>query len=111
MEIQLLDFMDPFACISRNKDIQITVGLPIHEDKGVVKHTRYPLQGKDKLGEYQVVRKYNEFKQLRDILLEQYPGFYIPPLPPKKNQISFDFNLNRRHRMLQGFCDRVAEIE
>jgi hypothetical protein len=41
----------------------------------------YNIKGNDKLGEYDILRRYNEFFALREVLLQRWPGIYIPPIP------------------------------
>ena len=47
-------------------------------------HVVYKLKGTDKLGDFDIQRRYNEFYVLRGVLVKRYPAFYIPPVPPKK---------------------------
>ena len=47
-------------------------------------HVVYKLKGTDKLGEFDIQRRYNEFYVLRGVLVKRFPAFYIPPVPPKK---------------------------
>jgi nicotinic acid mononucleotide adenylyltransferase len=51
---------------------------------GIKKHVTYKVMGKDSQGDIEVWRRYKEFLKLRHFLNERWPGFYIPPLPPKK---------------------------
>lgn len=42
------------------------------------------LQVKGEEGEYAVPRRFSDFVVLREILKENWPGVFIPPLPPKQ---------------------------
>jgi len=44
----------------------------------------YSIQGKDNLGPFSGDRRYNHFYVLRNKLCENWPGVYIPSIPPKK---------------------------
>jgi hypothetical protein len=44
--------------------------------------------GEDDNGQFEVQRRYKEFFILRACLTERFPGFYVPPLPPKKKMVS-----------------------
>jgi hypothetical protein len=60
--------------------------------------------------DYMVRRRFNDFMWLRTLLVKEYPGFYIPPLPEKGVKRSFDEGyLLERMKGLQIFLDQVAE--
>lgn len=40
-------------------------------------------KGSDNNGEFEVIRRYSDFTKLRTMLVQKWPGCYIPPLPPK----------------------------
>lgn len=40
--------------------------------------------------DYVVRRRFNDFVWLRETLVKEYPGWYIPPLPLKGVKRSFD---------------------
>jgi len=46
--------------------------------------TKFSIQGTDQKGAFKVTRRYSDFDQIRSTLMIQWPGLYIPPLPPKK---------------------------
>lgn len=47
---------------------------------------------------------------LRDTLVKEYPGFYIPPLPFKGVKRSFEEGyVSERQNQLQIFLDQAAE--
>lgn len=47
-------------------------------------HTTYTIAGIDDEGPFEGARRYNDFHALRDHLARNWPGVYIPPIPPKK---------------------------
>ena len=48
------------------------------------KKIMYTIQGSDSKGHFQVTRRYNEFFILRSILVDRWPGFYVPKIPAKQ---------------------------
>ena len=48
------------------------------------KHIIYKVFGSDSSGAFESTRRYNDFLALRTIMCSQWPGCYIPKLPPKK---------------------------
>ena len=47
-------------------------------------HTTYTVRGRDNDGEFEGTRRYNDFHIVRDHLVKNWPGCYVPPVPPKK---------------------------
>lgn len=47
-------------------------------------HTDYKITGNDKVGEFEITRRYREFDALRTTLRKRWVGFYIPGIPLKK---------------------------
>ena len=47
-------------------------------------HIKYTVFGFDKLGKFEIFRRYSDFAVLREIFVERWPGLYIPPLPGKR---------------------------
>lgn len=48
-----------------------------------IKYTVYLIKGSDNLGSFEVLRRYNDFYELRIALMKKWPGCYIPPIPEK----------------------------
>lgn len=44
---------------------------------------QYTVFGLDRLGKFEVFRRYSDFAALRDLFADRFPGMYVPPLPPK----------------------------
>ena len=60
--------------------------------------------------DYVVRRRFNDFVWLRETLVKEYPGCYIPPLPIKGVKRSFDDSyVADRQNFLQIFLDQAAE--
>ena len=51
-------------------------------------HIKYTVVGFDADGEFTEARRFREFNNLRDILVQRWPGIYIPALPEKKLVVS-----------------------
>mgnify|MGYP001560468883 FL=1 len=51
-------------------------------------HVAYMVKGKDRLGDFEVIRRYSQFAGFREILITRLMGLYIPPMPPKKKLVS-----------------------
>lgn len=47
-------------------------------------HTGYKIKGVDKVGEFEIIRRFREFLALRNTLRRRWVGFYVPGIPPKK---------------------------
>ena len=54
---------------------------------------QYTVFGVDRLGRFEIFRRYSDFAVLRDLFVDRFPGMYVPPLPPKQtlgtNKIEF----------------------
>ena len=67
-------------------------------------HTTYKIQGTDKSGEFDIVRRYREFFALRNSLRRRWVGFYVPGIPPKKPIGNKDeITVNERWYLLNKF--------
>jgi len=62
-------------------------------------------------GVVSVSRRYSDFVWLRDCLCKQFPGMFIPPLPPKKLWGNFEELFVEERRVdLERFCNRIEQI-
>jgi hypothetical protein len=68
-----------------NENVKISIEF---HSKYKGKHIIYRVFGSDPNGEYESQRRYNDFLTLRVILVSQWPGCYIPKLPPKKRIVN-----------------------
>lgn len=48
------------------------------------KHIIYKISGSDISGPFESHRRYSDFLSLRTAMISQWPGCFIPKLPPKK---------------------------
>lgn len=61
---------------------------------------------------YKVERRFNDFFWLRERLLQDYPGQFIPPIAKKTGGRSFEESfLKRRQDTLQQFLDCISDHE
>lgn len=62
-------------------------------------HVVYEIYGHDKHGAFSGVRRYNHFHALKNALAANYPGLYVPGIPPKKTvgNKDVDFIVERRY--------------
>ena len=72
-------------------EIELSVGEPIVVKSGLSEHHSYPVTGRDSLGEIEVNRRFNNFFDFRAMLIQRFPGLYIPPVP-KKTGLSASHN-------------------
>jgi hypothetical protein len=47
-------------------------------------HTVYKICGQDPEGQFEALRRFKDFLMLRSALVKDWPGCYIPQLPPKQ---------------------------
>lgn len=74
-------------------------------------YTVYDVNGNDKDGIFSVKRRFSDFFELRARLLENWPGFFIPPLPEKQNtgNMNVDF-IKYRQSLLDHFMQRCGRM-
>lgn len=77
------------------------------DPKSVGGHTVYSMKGKDKTGEFEVVRRYKEFLAFREMLTKSYPGFYVPPVPEKVAKKMDDKVVQERAYLLNRFMEKL----
>lgn len=71
-------------------------------------YTLYIVEGRYNEKSFTVERKYRDFLMLREILANNWPGFFIPPIPPKKTFGSKEEGfLKMRMKFLQQFFNRI----
>jgi sorting nexin-4 len=65
----------------------------------------YKITGVDNEGYFTGNRRYNEFYLLRQVLIQNFPGIYIPAVPGKKvvGNKDFKFILERRYYLERFF--------
>lgn len=70
------------AVLSNEEKVKIVNTITTNQSGG--KHTDYKVMGRWRDEQFIIIRRYKEFNLLRKRLEERWPGFYIPPIPPKK---------------------------
>ncbi|CAD8139100.1 unnamed protein product [Paramecium pentaurelia] len=94
-----------------NLGIEVQVCDPIVKKDGLKNYVVYTLKGSDKDGQFEVVRRFNEFDCFRTTLQIRWPGCYIPPLPIKKPVGNMDQKfIDERMHYLNLFMMKMATI-
>lgn len=97
--------------IEYDPNAKIKVSDPENTSTGIGGHTEYKLKGKDTDGEFDFNRRYKEFYALRNILTKNWPGFYIPAIPPKvKIGKMEDDVVQERCYLFNRFMKDISEI-
>lgn len=70
----------------------VQVGEPSLVEDRVGKHAVYVVrvsctQGQDGIGSFEASRRYNDFLNLRNKLVESWPGVIVPPIPRKQVRV------------------------
>jgi hypothetical protein len=73
---------DPAQVSAFEDDLNVNYMVTNPDDKNG--HVEYRVKGKDRLGEWEGARRYTHFFLLHEVLVQRWPGFYLPWLPPKK---------------------------
>ena len=70
---------------------------------------KYVVTGVDDEGEFRVVRRYKEFAQLHESLIERWPGCFVPGVPPKDpiNNKNADF-VEKRRQLLERYMKELS---
>ena len=69
----------------------------------------YNCYGEDEKGEWEGVRRYNNFFKLHEELQKRWPGVPIPNIPPKKTIGNKDVKfINERRFYLERFLKKMA---
>jgi PX domain len=108
---------DTFTQVQQAKALSagITVCVGNHKEKDggtfKKKYTVYEVSGTDKSKEFRVDRRYSDFFALRNKLVENWPGYFIPPIPEKKStgNLEKEFVEMRQH-MLNHFMARCGKM-
>jgi len=93
--------------------IIVTVGNHKEKDGGTFKkkYTVYEVSGTDKNNYFKVERRFSDFFALRIKLVENWPGFFIPPIPEKKSTGNLDKDfVEMRQHMLNHFMIRCGKL-
>ena len=66
---------------------QSVTAFKVTNPQKIGKTVKYTVSGRDSEGDFEVIRRYNEFDALRTVLSIRWPGCYIPFIPEKKLDI------------------------
>mmetsp|Transcript_104958 Transcript_104958/g.146343 ORF Transcript_104958/g.146343 Transcript_104958/m.146343 type:complete len:419 (+) Transcript_104958:108-1364(+) len=98
--------------VQARKLISIEVCDPKVKTDKLINYVTYTIRGQDSDGSFEVVRRYSEFAKMRDVLLQRWPGIFIPALPPKKSMGNMEKAfIEERRKFLHKFCEKMGEIE
>lgn len=73
--------------LQAEEKVLISISNPIIKE-GFRKYVMYTISGSDNLGSFEAYRRYKDFIRLRNLLVEHWPGCFIPYIPPKKNIVN-----------------------
>lgn len=93
-----------------NNNKQLYVCDPQIQERGLLTYISYTLTGN--LLPSSVLRRYTDFYNLREILIERWPGVYIPYIPSKETLGTINYNnIDSRLKILNRFCSQLAKIQ
>lgn len=64
-------------------EIELHVGEPILQKSTMTEFHLYPVMGRDSHGDIECQRRFSHFYDFRIMLLNRFPGLYVPPVPKK----------------------------
>ncbi len=67
----------------KDESDQMAAIFTVKDPIKVGKVTKYSVTGRDSIGVWTCQRRYNEFETLSKVLIERWPGCYIPAIPEK----------------------------
>ena len=102
-----------FSIDSKADPIEVNVAIKdfiIRE--GLTKKIFYNIAGNDKSGNFEVSRRYTEFRMLRNVLVSLWPGFYVPKIPAKQKIGNMEQGfIDKRRKLLELFLKKVSNLE
>lgn len=94
------------------KSQKFSVSNPIKMGSSTTGHIKYTVVGVDSDGEFTEARRFKEFNAFRTVMLQRWPGIYIPSLPEKKFMGSKDDKfVEERRGLLERFLKEVGKID
>lgn len=90
-------------------NLEINVGDFIVSEGLIFNYVNYEIEGKINKKTFELYRRYSEFAIFRKLLRKNWPGVFIPFLPPKKTYGNLDdtFIIMRR-KFLQYFSNKIC---
>ena len=108
-----LDCKTMAKSILNDKEVIITLENPKAVETSILESNYVIYEVSTNVTGWKVLRRYNDFDWLRNILQKLYPGLYVPPLPPKKmgsRRFENDF-IDKRMYFLNNFINDVVKSE
>lgn len=97
--------------IEYDPNAKITVSEPIKLSGTIGGHTEYKIKGSNGDGDFDGNRRFKEFYNLRHVLTRNWPGFYIPAIPPKVKIGKLEDNIvQERCYLFNRFMKDLSEI-
>jgi hypothetical protein len=91
-----------------NFSLQVRVTNYIIKEN-IFTYVKYTLEGLYDNREFYVERRYKEFLAFRRLLCQNFPGVFIPPIPPKKSFGNLEEGfIKLRKKFLQHFFNRIC---
>lgn len=88
------------------------MGEPILQKGSISEHHVYPVIGRDSHGEIECNRRFQHFYDFRTMLINRFPGLYIPPVPKKTTTGKKDEAVIRERRyFLDLFVKEVVSLK
>ena len=89
-----------------------SVSNPVKTGSATTGHIKYTVVGIDADGEFTESRRFREFNSLRTVLVQRWPGIYIPALPEKKLVGGKDDKfVEERRGLLERFMKEIGKID
>jgi sorting nexin-1/2 len=102
-----------FSVDSRAENHAISISIKDYVIRdGLTKKIYYNIIGTDKAGGFEISRRYTEFRLLRNVLSNSWPGFYIPKIPSKQKLGNLEpAFIDKRRKLLELFLKKVSNLE
>lgn len=65
--------------------VKIKITDTVQKGLAINKHFVYTIEGRDQHGSFKITRKYEEFKALRKLLKDRWPGCFVPAVTSKSS--------------------------
>lgn len=96
-------------CLKFDLEVKISNYIIKETDLNLFSHVKYTLEGYLDNREFSVERRYKEFLAFRKLLIKNWPGLFIPPIPPKKDLGNLEESfITLRKKFLQQFFNRIS---
>lgn len=90
-------------------NLQVNIRDYSLSEDGLFNYVKYQIEGIYDKTEFCISRRYKEFLSFRQLLVQNWPGLLIHPIPPKKAFGNLDDSfINLRKKFLQQFFNNVS---